>query len=189
MILTYNQEHSRLIKRLFRTAMSSTDDLLTIQNFITKLEQYIDHHKLCSEEEYPFTIIGQDSLNLSPLGIDTNALISFCNKIRDNQGNLEATFSNYLKALGNYPLLDTVNDTDATNASFIIDTYMQNPLHMNILIANDPKELLYELQTPDEVITLIQDPNGLYYNLLNLDSDKEEIDSYSSEEDYNYSDL
>lgn len=128
-------------------------------------------------------------MDFIPLGITEAKLANFCQDIIFNHYNLTRTLNNYLKALKNFPLLDTLNDTDATNASFIIDAYMQNPLRMNILIANDPKALLHELQTPDEVITLIQDPNELYYNLLNLDSNKEESDSYSSEEDYNYSDL
>jgi hypothetical protein len=169
--------------------MSSANELPIIHNFIMQLEEYINRNGLCSRAEYPFNIIGETSLNLSPLGITENQLIAFCQKIRANQGNLDATFSNYLKALNNSSLLKIINDTATTNAFFVMVMYMHNPLHMEIVTIKDPEELLYDLQTPDEVKELITDQDGIYYNLLNLDSDKDESDSYSSEEDYHYSDL
>lgn len=189
MILTYHSKQHTLIQKLFWAAIESADELPIIYNFITQLEKYINYNELCREAEYPFTIIGDASLNLSPLGINENQLIAFCEKIQDNQGDLDTTLSNYLKAIKNYPLLDAVNYTDTTNAFFIINMYMRNPLHINILTTNDLEELLYDLQPPDEIQELITDRDGIYYNLLHLESDKEESDSYSSEEDYTYSDL
>jgi hypothetical protein len=189
MILTYNEKQQALIQQFFGVAMVSANQLPIIYNFITQLEKYINDNGLCSEEEYPFTIIGEDSLNLSPLGIDVTALIGFCKTIRENQDDLNTTLSNYLKALKNSPVLERINDTGATNACFVIYMYIKNPLHMDILNANDPEELLHNWQTPLNVKNLINDPDGVYYYLLNLDNNKEENDSSSSENEYTAWDL
>ncbi len=186
MILTHDKEQYKVLRRLFWPCMSSADELPIIHNFITNLENYING-RLPNEEEY-FTIIGENSLNLSPLGITQEQLITFCKKIRSNQDNLHKTLSNYMIALGNTPLLDIINHTGETNAFFISGMYMLDPLHLDIL-ANDLEELSYAPRTPDNIMALITNPHGVYYNFLNLDSDKEESDSYLSEEDYNYSDL
>lgn len=169
--------------------MASADELPIIHQFITTLEEYINYNGLCSETEYPFTIIGEDSLNLSPLGINTDSLITFCKKIRENQDDLSTTISNYLKALKNASLLEILNNTDSTNTFFIICMYIHHPLHLNILSANDLTELLYNPNTPVDICTLIKDPCGIYYNLLHLERNKEEHYSYSPEEDYTYWDL
>lgn len=189
MIITYQQEQYQVIQKLFAPETSSPDELPIIHKFITTLEEYINYNGLCSDTEYPFTIIGKDSLNLTPLGINADTLTTFCKKIRENQEDLPTTLSNYLKVLKNTSLLESLNDTDATNTFFIICMYIQHPLHLKILITDDPAELLYDPNTPLDIITLIKDPYGIYYDLLNLEKQKEEGYAYSPEEDYTYWDL
>ena len=179
MIPTYNEDSNIVIRKLFASAMPSDNELQIIRNFITHLEEYINHNGLCSDAEYPFTIIGENTLHLSPLGISPNHLVGFFKTIRYRNEDCQARLTSYLKILENPELIEQVKYVNKSNATFIIDLYTQNSLHIDILSEGNIEALLSSPDTPLEVKTLIEDPSEIYCNVLNAENTKNSSNEYS----------
>lgn len=179
MIPTYNEASNIIIRKLFASAMPSDNELPIIRNFVTHLEEYINQNGLCRDTEYPFSIISENALNLSPLDVTQNHIVGFYKTIRHRNENCQARFASYLKILTKPELLEQVKYVNKSNATFIIDLYTQNSLHIDILSEGNIEELLSSPYTSLEIKTLIEDPSEIYFNILNSESAKNSSNEYS----------